>query len=591
MGFSAKVADKIRGFFEREPEKVAARLTKGQEFLGDPAMAYGMYGMGALGMAGYSYGELLQQLETSQNLMQRFIDYEEMEQYPEISTAYDIYADDSTQPDLMQQKTMWATAKDVKVQAMLNELLAKPLDMENDVWALSRALCKYGNVFGEVLVNENGVVGLNYLPAPTVRRIETPKGMLLGFIQDETGAFNVGGMSSMYLQSAADFARARLTGNVPGSNIVLYEDWEVVHWRLQSKALRAIYGFGIGEPARWIWRRLMLLEDALLIYKLTRAPSRYAFFVDTGNLDQQRALAYVDQVAMRLKKRKFVNQSTGKLDLAYNPMSQDEDFFIPSREGRDSTRVEVLSGADYQSTGDVEYFQGKLFAALKIPRAYLGKMEEATKAVLSMEDVQFARTVMRVQREMTNGFRKVCRVHLSALGIDPAKVDYDLRMTVPSSIFELSRMEVLSARADLAARMREYVPLSWILQNVFKFSDQEATALMKKSADEKVMMSKVDATAAKAASDIENPPEAEPGFAEPESRRVIRRKPEQLVKPATRASMDQYMTGGMDSDAHFRNLDRKLGELLANDKRARSKFAELNAFLQEIRGSIRSRAA
>jgi hypothetical protein len=170
--------------------------------------------------------------------------------------------------------------------------------------------------------------------------------------------------------------------------------------------------------------------------------------------------------------------NTGKLDLKFNPVSQDEDFFIPSRKGQEGTRIEVLGAPSWQHMDDIEYFRSKLFAALKVPRAYMGQEEGVARAVLSSEDVRFARTVLRVQRELRNGLSKICRIHLAALNIDPYAADYDIRMTVPSSIFELAQLEVRNARADLASRMKEFVSLHWILSNVFGFGDSDIEMIM-----------------------------------------------------------------------------------------------------------------
>jgi len=229
----------------------------------------------------------------------------------------------------------------------------------------------------------------------------------------------------------------------------------------------------------------MLLEDAVLVYKLTRSPSRYAFYVDVGKLPRQEAERAVQEVMQRLKKKKFVNPKTGKLDLKFNPLAMDEDFFLAMREGRESTRVESLMGPSYQQVEDVQYFLHKLYAALKVPRAYLGYDENMpSKATLSQEDVRFARTVLRVQREVRNGLKKIANVNLAVRNIDPAAVDFDVRMTVPSAIFELGQMEVRRARADLASLMERHVSLNWMLSNIYGLSDDEIEEIAGQKKDE-----------------------------------------------------------------------------------------------------------
>lgn len=586
MGFANAIGSRVRDFFAREPERRAMALVKSDEYSDKPGMGYGTlldyYGLSGLGRS----------LEISQNLMRRFIDYENMEDYPEIAASYDIYADDSTQPDMLRNVTVWVSSPDKQVEESLNRLLHKTLRVEDDIWPLARTLSKYGNVYGEELVTADGVIGINYLPVPTVRRIENNRGRLLGFVQDTAGRFeNISSMDFAELLKRSMAGQSSTSQSYTGQKITVFEDWEVTHWRLSSKHLRSVYGYGVAESARWIWKRLMLLEDAALIFKLTRAPSRYAFYVDTGSLDQDRALAYVDMVARRLKRKKFINPSTGKPDFRYNPLAMDEDFFLPTREGRDSTRIDMLSGADYQSTEDIEYFLNKLFAALKVPKTYLGRMEEATKAVLSQEDVQFARAIMRIQREICNGFRKVCRVHLSALGLAPHSVEYEIHMTTPSTIFDLARMEVWSAKADLSDRMKESVPMSWILQRIFQFSEDEAIDLMTERDKEVIHQAEIEAQAEANGEDIraaaEKKREGGGGMesASPRERRVV------LARPRSR-SVEKMMTDGV-SHSQFKRLDEKVGKLLRDNGDLRKRIVEVGKFLHEVRYSMRanSRAA
>jgi len=574
MGFMQGVASKVRDFFDREPEAIAQTLPKSGRISERPEMGY------ANMLNSHGYEDLREALSIKQSLLDRFIDYENMEDYPEISATYDIYADDATQPDFLTGRSLWATSKDKSIEDDLNDMLHKRVQVEDDVWPLARTIAKYGNVYGENLVNETGVIGVNFLPTPTCRRIERENGLLMGFVQDTKGEFRIGPEDFQALLKSS-LGGGPSSARVGQSTVTVYEDWEVTHWRLMSKHLRSVYGYGIGEPARWIWKRLMMLEDAMLIYKLTRAPSRYAFYIDTGSLDQQRGLAYVNKVKSHLKRKKFVNPLTGRPDMKYNPLSQDEDFFVPTTGGRDSTRIETLSGPDYQSIEDVEYFQQKMFSALKVPKAYLGKLEEASKAVLSQEDVQFARTIMRIQRVIKNGFKKVCRVHLAAKGIAPSSVDYELNMTTPSTIFDLARMEVWSAQSDLASRMGEMVPVSWILQNVFHFSEGETIDLMKVKDEETVRQAVVDAEAQAKSTEITM--SAEQKFEGGEG--VITHK--QAVKDR---SFEKAMTLGITRDGE-KKLDAKIAKLFAQNSDIAKKLAKTNMFLQEVRSTMKSRIA
>ncbi|MEM2174489.1 MAG: portal protein, partial [Candidatus Micrarchaeia archaeon] len=304
----------------------------------------------------------------------------------------------------------------------------------------------------------------------TVKVVVDKKGFPIGYCQS----------FSPYRRMTEQEFRSVLEGKTPLSkDEQVFEDWEVVHFKLGGRQRWDIYGVGILEPARWIWRRLMLLEDAILIYRLTRAPARRVFYVDVGNLPPDQALDYLEKVKAMYRKRKFVDPATGRLDFRYNPLSQDEDFFVPVRGGKRTTEIEVLSGMEYTGIEDLEYFRSKLFAALKIPKAYIGYEGEVTRATLSAEDVRFARTVMRIQREIRLGIRHICNVHLASFGIQPALVDFDVLMQVPSAILELAQVEILKSRAELAEALGNLFPVEWILQNVFHLSDAEIDNLLK----------------------------------------------------------------------------------------------------------------
>jgi hypothetical protein len=426
---------------------------------------------GAFSADGNVYEDLAQTLSIDGDLMYRYIDYENMDDYPETSASLDIYSDDTTIPDSIHGKSIWSQSQDKVIRDIIDDCLHRRLKIEEDIWIAVRTLVKYGNLFGEIVVTEVGVVGINWLPTPTVRRIVNPKGVLLGFVQDLSGQFNY---------SFRDVVKSLEAGKLPElaedeEHLTFFYPWEIVHWRLRSKMIRSQYGFSVLDAARWVYKRLQMMEDTALVQKLTRAPGRFAFYVDTGDLPPKEAMALVRQVKIGFKKKKLIDPSTGKLDHRYNPLSPHEDMWIPTRGGKESTRVEVIAGPDVQMMDDVEYFQKKMVTATKVPRQYLGMGEgDETRATLSQTDVRFARACMRVQREFIVGIRKLIRVHMAALNIDPDSVEWKIKMTVPSSIFEMQQIEVMNAQAELANALSEYMPKQWILKHILHLTDDDA---------------------------------------------------------------------------------------------------------------------
>ncbi len=393
------------------------------------------------------------------------------------NSAFHYFANDSTQPNMDNSRVAWVQSPDQTVVDMADTLIKRRLRLEDDLFSIAYTLCQYGNDFEEVLVTEHGVVGLNNLAAPTMRRVEKLNGSLIGYVQDVTGRFTAN----------QDELRRMLAGSMTiPKHVALFEDWQTCHFRMRSTTRRSPYGVSVAEGARWIWKRLVMLEDAVMIYKLTRSPARYAFYVDVTDVPPNRVESFLKRAKRDLKKKKMVNPNNNFLDMRYNPLANDEDFFIAVRDGRALSRVEVLSGPDYQNVDDVQYFQRKLHGALMVPRAYLGQDSPIQgRAILSNEDVRAARVSLQIQKELKNGIERLIRIDLAARGhLNPWAVDLDVMMTVPSNIYELAAMEVKNARADFAARIQPYVSMRWLLDNVFKLPEEEIREIEKQRARE-----------------------------------------------------------------------------------------------------------
>jgi len=475
--------NRVKDLFVKDKEVVVSKEARG--------VGSGAPGPNVGSPAGYDAGtkHLMGMLEMNQDLMHRYADYEDMDDYPETIVALDQFTDDSTIPDSIHNKTIWATSPDRVVRDILDDCLTRRLRIEEDVWSAVRTLAKYGNLYSENLVNEIGVIGLNWLPVPTMRRVVNEKGLLLGFVQDLTGQFNYDkntvnqAMTKAVLPSVEEKHKGTL---------IFFHPWQVTHWRLRSKNMWSQYGYSLLDSGRWIFKRLKLLEDQALVNKLLRSPSRYAFYVDTGDLPPREAMALVRKVKRGYKKKTFVDPRTGKLDFKANVLSPTEDFWVPTKGGKESTRIEVISGPDVQMMDDVDYFHKKLLLAIRMPDTQ--REGQPSGAAMSQEDVKVARICMRLQREFIQGLKAVLRLHLAALNIDPDSVKWDLRMTVPSAIFEMQQIEVLNAQASLAGAMADFADKQWILEHIFHFTEDDASTVVRSKEDE------VDSTMKKEAS-------------------------------------------------------------------------------------------
>lgn len=575
MSIGANTLDFVRSLFRRYDYERPPINPSNYQGVNSPYFQYGMQ-TGTM-------GGIRDQLRLDTDLVSRFVDYEDMDDSPLISAAHDIYAEDATQLDSQESHSLWFKCSDGEIKKDFEDLFYKRLKTEENIWRDVRTLCKYGNGYSEIVAKDRaGVIAENFLAPPTMRRIEVPKeyGNLgyrhdleqdtLGFIYDDTGTF------SMSTHAFFDQLEARIGGRYdqfsphdPSRNGAVFEGWEVVHTRLLGKNPSSIYGFGVGESARWIFKRLMLLEDSIIMHRITRAPSRFAYYIDVSNIPPQETASYLNRVKQSLKKQKFINPNTGRLDTKFNVASQDEDFFIPTRDGKDSTRIEPINGPIYDAIEDVKFFEAKLFAALKVPRPYLTYEEATGKTHLSAEDARFARTILRVQREYLNGRKKVARVHLAARGINPDAVDFSIHMTIPSAIFELAQLEIRNAELELAEKFGAFAPRYWIMTKILGFSDDEIVEM------ERMRQREENAG--------ELPPEASAAGS--------------ISQAASKATGTKGRSPVESTDAHlFRSVKKnteslleKIDELRNNDKRFNGRWSEMNSFFRDLRESMNVR--
>jgi len=773
MGIAGNSLDLIRTVFNRNnvlplPSSYWDQASRGSFYMQQ----------GFAGQTGGSNGQIADSVRIEEDLMNRYADYDEMDAFPELGAAIDLFADDATVQDVMSQKSMWFESTDESIDHVLNDMLEVNLKVENELWEIARSLCKYGNEFIEpVVLDQVGVVKLNHSPAPWMRRIEDINGILYGYMQDPAMTFTIDTRTFLDRIKNKGMSELELPQGLGTSLLQVYEPWEIVHMRLRSRARRDLYGYSVVEAARYAWKRLAMMEDAMLMYKVTRSPQRYAFYVDVGDVPPNQARGLLNRIKNDFKKNKFID-SNGKPNFRYSPLclsldtkipvinihgeaplkgavktlseliadheagiknwtysinvengelvkgeivwagvtrkdaevlsvvvnekemvvtpdhkfllnnleykeakdlihtdkvlsidpiskktfsqnitavgkikdnqdtgcitvemwhnfaldsgvfvknSAEDDFFIPVRKDRKGTEIEVLAGPEGQSVEDVQYFLNKIFAALKIPKSYLGADETVgranlclvpeTKVVLtdgrhltmeqlileysqgienfvysidekslavnpgkiikaewtrknadvvrvhisgnitvdstpdhlfmlrdgsyieasslkendelmsfgdqhvrwveildqkrdccdiqiegspnfalasgvyvhnSQLDVRLCRSVMRIQRELKNGFRQIGRIDLAAKNIDPDRTSFECHMVIPSGVFELAQIEVEKAKLDLGAQYREAnFSEYWVYSKILGLSDEEILQIQTQRVREK----------------------------------------------------------------------------------------------------------
>jgi hypothetical protein len=471
------------------PAAGAGQRPRGLGTLGGPPSSFGPGGPTALS-GGTSAGVQLALQSMDPDRLSRYSDFEAMDDHPLGAAALSIYADNATIPDAMHGRIVWAVSEDAVVRDILDDLLHRRLRIDEDVWAAVRTACRYGDNFAEVLATPEGVIGLNWLAPATVWRVVDPAGALLGYVQVPGG-----GLSSTPIMTAEQFARARggalgaadarAFGPLLGAGAVYFHPWEVVHWALRGRLVRTAYGISVLDPVRWVWRRMVLLEDSSVMGQLSRGGQRFAFYVNTGDTDDASARRALNDVKNAFRKRKYINPQTGQIDLRSQVIDPQEDFWFATRNGGEDVRVEVLTGPDTSNLELMNYFRGAFLAGVQIPSGSLPGLEyQPNRAALVQEDVQFARTILRVQRAFLSGLERVAAVHLAALGIDPGAVQWGFRMNSPSSVFEMGQIEVWNSRASVAQQLEPWLPRDWILQNIFHFAQEDAVMQIQKRRDD-----------------------------------------------------------------------------------------------------------
>ena len=381
--------------------------------------------------------------------MSRYSDFSEMEGTPEIASALDIYAEETVSSD-EHGRVLHIYSENRKVQELLENLFYDILNIEFNLVMWTRNLCKYGDFF---LFNDvhpdYGVINAYPISISEMEREE-------GF-------------------DAHDPAAVRFRWVTQGNQVL--ENWQVSHFRLLGNDAFLPYGSSVLEAARRIWRQLILIEDAMLVYRVIRAPERRVFYLDVGNVPPEDVANYIEQAQTSLKRNQIVDKSNGKVDLRYNPLSVDEDYFLPVRGGESGTRIDTLAGG--QNTAaieDVEYIQKKLFAALKIPKAYLGYDEDVgAKATLAQEDIRFSRSIQRIQKTILSELNKLAMIHLYCHGYENEEIaDFQLRLSNPSSVAQQQKLELIRSRFEIAGSAPEgSVNRAWIQKNVLGLTDDE----------------------------------------------------------------------------------------------------------------------
>ena len=480
----------------------------------------------------------------SERLM-RYQDFQEMEYTAEIAAAMDIYADETVAQD-DKGRVLHVYSDDEKIRDILEDLFYNIINVEFNLRSWARNLVKYGDFF---LYNDvsptQGVIHAFPIPVNEIEREEN---------YDREDPFAV-----------------RYRWSTLGNRTL--ENWEVTHFRLLGNDMFLPYGSSLIEPARRIWRQLILLEDAMLVYRIVRAPERRVFYIDVANIPPENVPMYVEEQRKNLRSSQVIDRTTGRVDLRYNPLSVEDDYFIAVRGGESGTKIDTLSGGqNAASVEDVQYMQKKLFAALKVPRAYLGYDEMlSSKATLAQEDIRFSRTIGVIQKTLIAELSKLAIIHLYSHGYDGEDLqNFTLRLSNPSTIAQQQKLELWKSKFEIGAALPEGMgSRRFVQREIWGLNDEEIDDMNEQRLKEKITDLGIEGAKADSEDESssgeeggedlfggeESPPAEEPEAGEEKAEEELTAADDAAndVKPGTKL----LMSGDIDEDEILPSLEEK----------------------------------
>jgi hypothetical protein len=407
----------------------------------------------------YGTGQMESSMAYQQVRIDLFRDYDSMDMDPILHAALNTYADETSARNEM-GNVLKIHHEDDNIKQILENLFYDILNVEFNLWPWTRNLVKYGDFYLQLEMAENiGIV--NVLPMSTyeMSRIE-------GFDQE-----NPQRVKFVYAPYQNPYNAVGQTAKKE------YENYEIAHFRLNNDSNFLPYGKSMLEGGRRVWKQLMLMEDAMLIHRVMRAPEKRIFKVDVGNIPPNEVDNYMQKIINGSKKVPFIDERTGEYNLKYNMQNLIEDYYMPVRGSDNGTSIDTLKGLEYNMTDDLNYLKGKLMAALQVPKAYLGYEEDTNgKATLAAIDVRFAKTIERIQRVIISEFTKIAIVHLYSQGIDDDRLtNFTLELTIPSKIYEQEKIELYTSKVALIAQMQQTKMFSkeWMYQAIMGLAKDE----------------------------------------------------------------------------------------------------------------------
>jgi len=405
---------------------------------------------------------------------QVYSDYDAMDTDAIIASALDIISDECTLKNDMGE-VLQIRSSDEDTQKILYNLFYDILNIEFNLWSWIRQMCKYGDFFLKLEIAEKfGVYNVIPYTAYHIAREEgidpkNPAEVRYRYSPDGYSSGVTGGYGGV--NAASTYTKEKQAGTI------YFDNYEMAHFRLITDVNYLPYGRSYLEPARKLFKQYILMEDAMLIHRIVRAPEKRIFYINVGSIPPNEVENFMQKTISTMKRTPFIDPQTGEYNLKYNLQNSLEDFYIPVRGNDTTTKIEPTKGLEYTGMEDVIYLRDKLFAALKVPKAFMGYEKDLTgKATLAAEDIRFARTIDRIQRIVLSELYKIALVHLYTQGYRNEQLtNFELSLTTPSIIYDQERVALMKEKVDLARNIIEtkILPTDWIYDNIFHLSEDQ----------------------------------------------------------------------------------------------------------------------
>ena len=423
------------------------------------------------------------------NIKLMYRDADLMDSFPEIGAALDILAEESCINNSKNQLLNIYSSSD-RIKNVLEELFINRLDIQVTAPMIIRGMCKYGNQFMLLNINNKlGVTGWKQLPVYSMER-------------SEMGVTNPYGMANTQEVSEEDM-KTKFVWVGENNSQVPFRNWQIAHFRLLTDSLYLPYGMSYLHKARRHWRMLSLMEDMMLIYRLERSIERRVYKIYVGAIDDADVQSYVQEIANNFKRTPIIDPMTGQVDLRKNLLSVDQDIFIPVRDQNAPTPIDTLAAAqNLTAMDDIKFVQNKLFTALGIPKTFLNYEEGSGDGKnLALMDIRFTRRVNRIQQAFLMEMTKVATIHLYLLGFHDELTNFSLSMNNPSTQAEQLEIEniqkKISAMRDAVADPGNGIPImsaTRALKEIMKWSDKDIQSNLEEIRLEKALAAELEKT-------------------------------------------------------------------------------------------------